>query len=97
MEIAKMLVACTSNISKATADLIEEDIECQLHDGTMPVVFRKGEYGWFVNVSDERAELYPDTPKDLAALIELAAKQGCQWVMLDRDADEVEGLEVFEW
>ena len=36
-------------------------------------------------------------PQGLAACIDLAVRNDCNWLCLDQDAEEVEGLPVYDW
>ena len=46
--------------------------------------------------SDTRKK-YDELPEDLLTILNYARKLGASLVWLDRDADEVEGLPVYEW
>lgn len=90
MERARMLVLSTAHLSERTAlDWI-------------PVCpwscFEKGEYGWFMYVCDdigitEEARV----PLEVRSAIHVAKREGCEWIMWDRDAPCIEELPRYEW
>lgn len=96
--IVPMLEMSTAHLTRETAEMIQARFDhghAEEGDG-LPVIYQKEEYGYFVPVLD--AGLTPATcPADLLAILDLARENGCGYVMLDRDCDEVEGLPVHEW
>lgn len=104
LEITKMLTISTANISKETADLINE--ECNTWSNPeFPACFTKGEFGYLINVpedfigEDEDGAPYCtyDIPDDLFNCMSLAYERDCQWLCFDRDGMVVETLPVFDW
>ena len=57
-------------------------------------VFDKGDYGWFVHVTDDEPE---DLPSDLGDCFRLARSSQCEWVMFDCDAATVPSLPLYAW
>ena len=59
--------------------------------------------GVFISVLDldhtdaQTRKKYDELPEDLLTILNYARKLGASLVWLDRDADEVEGLPVYEW
>ena len=51
------------------------------------------EHGWIVWLSDD----VNDAPEWMQDIAKLGAKYGCLLINFDRDADEVEGLQVYDW
>ena len=92
IEIAKMLVLSTGHIDEITASRMTDEPYTFEHVN----VYGKGEYGWFVNVREEIADREAQ-PKSLADCLDFAARQGCQWIMFDRDGDQVDELPTYEW
>jgi hypothetical protein len=85
--IFRMLDLSTAHVSDETRQ--------RLDDGELiPAGYAKGEYGWFVPVIDNDDD---HTPPELRAIMEFARKQNCQWLMFDRDADQIDGLATFDW
>lgn len=87
--IEKMLVLSTAHLTPETCnDWLPFSV------GSHPV-WEKGDYGWFVYVSEEPG----DIPTDLEGCIHYARYIGVEWIMFDRDADELDPrlLPVFEW
>ena len=65
--------------------------------------YPKGEYGWFIYVGHfdsyhaERFDGETNIPGELQVVMRFAQEQGCDWLCFDRDADEIDGLVVFDW
>lgn len=61
----------------------------------------RGEYGWWVHVSDDPADEISLKVAGMSAefigVITYARAHGCNWVLFDRDADHIPGLPVFNW
>lgn len=83
-EICTMLTVSTGHVRPSTAAYL---------DDAPFAVFRKGDYGWLVYVTDERPDLMPD---ELWPIIELAREKGCVWLTLDNDGPRVAELPWFE-
>lgn len=58
-------------------------------------------YGWWVHIpkDDVSADLreLKDLPEDLFECIRYANRHGCEWLCLDRDGDEMDGIKTYEW
>lgn len=57
------------------------------------------DYGWRICVTEEGVNEYAKAVHGhdpLLELLRLAQKHDCQWLALDRDGDEVDGLSTFE-
>ncbi len=98
LELPRMLVLSTAHITKAT------DHAFRLSSKDLPQFFPKmgsrhdsGDIlGWIVPIVGD--EPFPETcPEDLLTIRRLADSVGATWIMLDRDADTVDGLETWEW
>ena len=50
-------------------------------------------YGWFVFACEER----PQISDTLCALFQEARQHGCEYLLFDRDAAEIDGFPVFDW
>lgn len=84
--IERMLVLSTANVTAET---------CNVYLHTAPfAAFEKGDYGWFVYVA---IDLPDDLPADLAGCFDVASRDGVDWIMLDRDAQEHPGLPAYDW
>lgn len=84
--ITKVLEISTAHIKEDTAKWLSQE-DCLL------VSYEKGEYGWIVLVPEEGETI----PQDLQQIFEVARSNGCNWVMLDRDAFTIENLPVYDW
>lgn len=84
--IEPMLVLSTGNL---TFDTCNRWMKAADH-----AVFEKGEYGWFVYVTEPCND---DVPTDLAACFALARRCNCPWIMFDRDAPAAAELPSYDW
>lgn len=89
LEIDRVLVC-------STCHLTEEDSQNLFDEETGLVVYTMDEYGWLILVRPI-ADLPRKHSDNLQKLLEFARKQKCDWIRFDRDAEEIEGLEVFSW
>lgn len=85
-DVEHMLVASTAHVTQETCNN-------WLPDADMPA-FEKADYGWFIYVGNADPA---DMPEDLRAVIAKARNFGCQWLMLDRDGNTLDGLETYDW
>lgn len=101
LEIDQMLTLSTIHIEKKTSKELDRE-----GSGTYGlVVFPKGEYGWWIYIPEKWEDfgdgipwrVYKDKiPKGLADCIDLAFKNNCRWLCLDRDGDTA-GLPEYDW
>ena len=89
--IERMLVLSTAHITQQTSELLAADAMGEL------VVYPKNGYGFFVLVPTEESQTVSDCTEDLQACMALAKESGCQWLMLDRDAETIETLPTYDW
>ena len=95
LRVGRHLVISTSHIRPATADLLDQ--WAPMVPESRPLGVAEAGYGWFV-LTDPLDGLEREmVPNELWAAIEFARAQGCRWLLLDRDADCIDGLETFEW
>lgn len=102
MAILNYLDVSTSHVTEADAALLTA------HAGNgeiAPVRMVSSEYGWFVNVPDDKDRL-AEVKEELRALgyseafinlFDYAKRHTCFWIVLDRDAGVEETLPVFDW
>ena len=84
--IERIFVASTANITHIAAQFLERnppDI----------IAYSKADYGWFIYTGHRS----PDLPMSLHDLMVAAQNEGCVWLMLDRDADPLEGFPTYDW
>lgn len=55
--------------------------------------YEKGEYGWFVYVSNDAGS----HPKDLEDCLNYAREHDCDWIMFDRDGPLEPDLRCYDW
>ncbi|MFC5386995.1 hypothetical protein ACFPLB_13600 [Aquamicrobium segne] len=93
-EIRRFIVVSTGHVTETTAKLLDT-----IPPSRWPCLGGQyGDYGWFVYAHDENAGVGSDAiPDDLFAVMTWARSQGCDYLLLDCDADQVEGLPHYEW
>jgi hypothetical protein len=91
LEIRKTLVLSTSHVSAATAKMFDDNDPID-----WPAI--GGHYdgsGWFIyalpTIRSEHA------PAELLKVMEFARENGCDNILFDADADQVDDLPTFEW
>lgn len=97
-ETPKMLVISTGHIREETNTNFEN------HTDSVPGIYYSkqngdadGEqYGWFIPVGEE-IEWSHMVSADLLAIRNVAEREGCHWIMLDRDGPYIEELPVYDW
>lgn len=100
--LRKFLDASTAHVSEESAKWLDEqgrlaaavntddDEHPAIHVGRLVT-------GWFFYADPEDAPSADPVPADVVALMREARKRGCHYVLLDRDAPEIDGLPVYEW
>ena len=98
MGIETIWAISTGHIMQATAKDLDDWVK---HDAQLPfTLYPHGEFGWLINVvglGGERAPLDEVKYRDLDAIIVAAIELSVCWVLLDRDADIVRHLPVYDW
>lgn len=96
--ITKTLELSTAHISQETNSLL---LESQTTDCHFPlIVYNKPDYGYWIVVPSEASDweyAQDHIPKELMGILQYAKERDCSWVMLDRDAYEIEELPTYEW
>ncbi|CAO3459665.1 hypothetical protein [Azospirillum argentinense] len=101
--VRRYLDACTSHITHDDAQLLERFVH--RGDEAPLIVCSNRDYGWFVHVATEVADLQEEVKRALAAglsehftgLLRHAHSLDCNWVLLDRDAAVLDALPTFDW
>lgn len=92
LEIAKMLTISTSNVPRDDILLLESG------DDSI-VSYELDEYGFLIYANEQICNEL-DLSKFSQAFrdaLRLAQDNDCDYLRLDRDANEVDGLQVFDW
>lgn len=92
LPIYKYLDLSTAHITPETDRFLDIESQWKLSE---VIVYNK-ERGYFVHVPEKISELV-NVPSDLKNCLKLAQKHGCNWLVLDGDAEIVEGLKTYEW
>ncbi len=94
LELQRALVLSTHHITEATNDLLNVGLRCEA------ITYDVVKYGFLIWCGDSklldtnaREFYYPE----LLALVKFARRKGFSWIKLDRDGDEAETLETFDW
>lgn len=88
LEIQKVLLATTGHVTEEERDILNAN------------GYSRGEYGWliFINPNADPSVSEIEEPSEgLAGAMRVAKENGCRYLLLDRDAQELEGLPVYEW
>lgn len=96
MEINRMLTLSTAHIKESTNNWLENEPQYL----SPLVAYKKDEYSWFIYMSSEIIALTEECeqlPDDLAAILNLARENNCDWMCLDCDGEILEGLPVYDW
>jgi len=93
-EIRRFLVLSTSHIREETAKRLDLTPATAWPCAGGPY----GSYGWFLYAHDENAGVGEDRiPDDLFAVMTWVRTQGCDYLLLDCDGEEVDELPRYEW
>lgn len=93
LDITRCLTIATSHITEETDAKLCEPNWC----GTMGLsVYDKEDYGYWI-WCDIDIETIARLPEDLRACIKLAKENNCDWLCLDCDGCEVDGLPTYVW
>ena len=87
--VRRFLDLSNAHLSNEDRALLEA---CAGHD-TGELLCATTPYGWFVFACEER----PQISDTLWALFEEARQHGCEYLLFDRDAAEIDGFPVFDW
>jgi hypothetical protein len=92
MNIRHHLVLSTAHIRHATADLLTRWAE--LLPTEQPLAVSATLCGWFVptGVTDPT-----HLPAELFTILVFGRAQGCSYVLLDSDGEELDALPIFPW
>lgn len=89
--IEKILVCSTSNIKESTSNWLKE----QVVTSENMIVYEKEEYGFFIPVIPSCVS--EEIPEDIEKIVRFAIEKECDWIMIDRDAEGIEGLPTYHW
>jgi hypothetical protein len=89
LEIAKMLIISTAHVTENTAKKF--DGMFSLPSSGVPYK----DVGWLFAVDQE--SIANDISHDLWECLDFARRQGCQYLLMDRDADKIDELPQFDW
>lgn len=84
-----MLEISTRHLTPETIEKLEEDSIDEV------AVYRKGDHGFFL--CSFYVDEHNNLPADLVDVLEYAAGRDAEWIMLEPDAETVNGLPVYKW
>lgn len=100
-----MMCLSTGHVSALTA----ESISSLFNLGVPPkwaqrlTAYPHGEYGWLICIAGDvldhmvRESVDVEMPEELLKVIRYADERGCEWLLLDRDAELIDDLPEFDW
>ena len=91
----RYLAVSTHHVQPATGDLL--DAWAGLPADDRPLRVADTGYGWFVRTDAIGHVETGPIPSELIAALTFARNQGFRYLLLDRDADEVDELDHFDW
>jgi hypothetical protein len=86
--VQRLLVTSTAHVTDQEAQLLTD------HG------YGRDAYGWFLYVGEEGHTAVPEIvrkSRGLFAVILCARVNGCPFVLLDRDAEPIPGVPVYDW
>lgn len=93
--IVRMLDLSTAHITEQTGLWLDTTA---LDSGSPVVTYEKKEYGWLISIPSTWEYVKAERiPGDLLAVMTYARAKKCEWIMFDRDSDEVRKLPTYEW
>lgn len=107
MSIEKMMCLSTGHVSQETARQLEaktgqRELICE--PGKAPwvdllIVYPHGEYGWLIvtNGAMDDHTVRAHVPSEFLPIFDKCEAEGCDWLLLDRDADLIDELPAFDW
>ena len=95
LPIYKYLDISTAHITLETNGYLRKAVR----DEYDPLIVYKKYGGYFISVPDEEYldDIEEFIPGDLAACLGFALKHGCNWLILDGDAEIIKELKTYEW
>ena len=87
-EIHRLLVTSTAHVTDHEAQLLTD------HG------YRRDQSGWFFYVGEEGYDSLPEIARKsrgLFGVIFCARLDGCAYVLLDRDAETLPGVAIYDW
>lgn len=93
--ISNVLTLSTSHITAETSELIADEPD----NNTFGLaVYEKADFGFWIYCGDKHTEnILLNLPEDLRKLIKLAREHHCEWLCLDCDGAEIDGLPTYDW
>lgn len=100
--VRRFMDASTSHVSETTRDWLDEQGRIAAavrtsQDESPAIHIGKTDTGWFFYAPEDTDFAELEVPDDVIHLMQEARKRGCEYVMLDCDADTLDGLPVYEW
>jgi len=102
LPVERVAVLSTGHVTKEDCEKLDQDFQRSEH---ALIVYVKDEYGFWVYVPSDQA-VFAETHQNAQQagyseaflhIFTLARNQGCIWLMLDRDAEQIDGLPQFDW
>ena len=95
MDYGKHLILSTAHVTHKTSETLTG--WASLPAELQPLVVASTWYGWFVSTFEVEGEPARSIPAELADIQRFARGLGCDYVLLDCDAETVGELPTFSW
>ncbi len=95
MEIGRHLVLSTVHVSMKTAEVL--DGWAILEPSDRPLAIASTHYGWFIPTRQAEEPDRAQIPDEVLAAMRVGREQGCDYLLFDCDAGEIDALPTFPW
>lgn len=110
MSIEKMLCLSTAHITEEDSKLLAEraGLLAETDDPNYNQIgswvdwlypYEHRDYGWLICVSSATDDhtVRAHLPNHMLAILDKAEAEGCEWVLIDQDAEQYDDLPTFDW
>lgn len=105
MSVEKMLCLSTGHITQEQSEQLAEHVALRIEnqkpgdwtDGF--IVYPHADYGWLIPIGGiDRVDLVQgEIPDNILAIYDQAVAEGCDWILIDQDAELYDDLPHFDW
>ena len=95
MEIGCHLVLSTAHVSTKAAEML--DGWATLEPSSRPLAVASTHYGWFIPTREAEEPDRAQIPNEVLAAMRVGREHGCDYLLFDCDAGEIDALPTFPW